>query len=314
MEQGCSRDQRVWGWGEAEGCLEDSTWLAHKKVMCCVPCLHTWLFFLLFSSFSFLLFLSPFFSHLFSPLLSPFFSLSSPSLFLSLPSSPSQGASTSLGTGIPGQQQQQQQNILQQAIQAQLMLNAVKAPGVFSDERDMAVMKFNLLQAYCGTGKGLASHQGQPQTVDFTAENPFCRFKVREGMHDSVHGQCAYPLLPLLSHFSSPSPFLLYLLPSSLFPLSSPSFIPLPVSLLSLSFVPHLTLFFSDLLHLCQTVCYSRLPTTRNEDGLVALQFNKPDTVLLSLQDSIVKTLQDLVGNPNIQVVVDSIRPLPDNW
>lgn len=126
---------------------------------------------------------SPFFL-LFSPL--PLFSLSSPSLFLSLPSSPSllhKGASTSLVTGIPGQQQQQQQqqNILQQAIQAQLMLNAVKAPGVFSDERDMAVMKFNLLQAYCGTGKGLASHQGQPQTVDFTTENPFCRFKVGEG-------------------------------------------------------------------------------------------------------------------------------------
>ena len=58
------------------------------------------------------------------------------------------------------------------------MLNAVKAPGVFPDERDMAVMKFNLLQAYFGTGKGLATHQGQPQAVDFTSENPFCRFKV----------------------------------------------------------------------------------------------------------------------------------------
>lgn len=123
--------------------------------------------------------------------------------------------------------------------------------------------------------------------------------------------------------FPSPSPFLL---PSSLFylPLSFLSLlIPLPVSPPSLSFV-HLpsptldsfALFFPDLLHLCptQTVCYSRLPTTRNEDGLVALQFNKSDGVLLSQQDSIVKTLQDLVGNPNIQVVVDSIRPLPDNW
>ena len=58
------------------------------------------------------------------------------------------------------------------------MLNAVKSPGVFPDERDMAVMKFNLLQAYCGTGKGLASYQGQTQPVDFTPDNPFCRFKV----------------------------------------------------------------------------------------------------------------------------------------
>ena len=306
----------------------DSTWLAHKKVMCCVPCLDTWLFtssFLLFSPLfsSFLLF-SPLFSSsspsflLFSPL--PLFSLSFPSLFLSLPSSPSllhKGASTSLVTGIPGQQQQQQQqqNIFQQAIQAQLMLNAVKAPGVFSDERDMAVMKFNLLQAYCGTGKGLASHQGQPQTVDFTTENPFCRFKVGVG-------SMILFIPPFPFTFPSPSPFLL---PSSLFylPLSFLSLlIPLPVSPPSLSFV-HLpsptldsfALFFSwPSSPLSQTVCYSRLPTTRNEDGLVALQFNKSDGVLLSQQDSIVKTLQDLVGNPNIQVVVDSIRPLPDNW
>lgn len=86
MEQGCSRDQWVWGWGEAEGCWEDSTWLAHKKVVCCVPCLHTWLFtssFLppLFSSFP--SFSPPFFSHLFSPLLSPFFSFLSLSLSFS---------------------------------------------------------------------------------------------------------------------------------------------------------------------------------------------------------------------------------------
>lgn len=225
MEQGCSRDQRVWGWGEVGDCLEDSTWLAHKKVMCCVPCLHTWLFTFFLPP--------PFFSHLFSPLLSPFFSLSSPSLFLSLPSSPSQGASTSLGTGIPGQQQQQQQNILQQAIQAQLMLNAVKAPGVFSDERDMAVMKFNLLQAYCGTGKGLASHQGQPQTVDFTAENPFCRFKVRKGsmilfmVSVHIHSSLSFHISPLSSTFLSLSSLFSFLL-------LPPCFSPFPLLRLTL--------------------------------------------------------------------------------
>lgn len=98
------------------------------------------------------------------------------------PFSPNTGTSTGLGTGIfalPSQQQQYQQQLaVQQAIRAQLMLNAVKSPGVFPDERDMAVMKFNLLQAYCGTGRGLASYQGHTQFVDFTPDNPFCRFKV----------------------------------------------------------------------------------------------------------------------------------------
>ena len=81
------------------------------------------------------------------------------------------------------QQQQQQQSALQQANRAQLMLNAVKAPRIFSDERDTAIMKFNLLQAYSGTGRGLASHLGEAQAVNFTPENPFCRFKVHTGCH-----------------------------------------------------------------------------------------------------------------------------------
>ena len=85
-----------------------------------------------------------------------------------------------------------------------------------------------------------------------------------------------------------------------------------------------------------QTICYSRLPTSRNEDGLVALQFNKPNAQLLTMQDAITKSLKDAITkglqdaitkslqivNPsnvqammdNISVQVDSIRPLPDNW
>ncbi len=58
------------------------------------------------------------------------------------------------------------------------MINAVQAPGIHPDERDTTVMKFNLLQAYSGTGQGVASHLGQPGIVPLTAENPFCRFKV----------------------------------------------------------------------------------------------------------------------------------------
>ncbi len=61
-----------------------------------------------------------------------------------------------------------------------------------------------------------------------------------------------------------------------------------------------------------QTICYSRLPSSRNEEGLVALQFNKPDSVLLSEKDAVVKSLQSIVGTPGIQVMVESVRPLPD--
>ena len=93
------------------------------------------------------------------------------------------GGGGMFSNGNQQQQQQQQQAVLiQQATQAQLMLNSVKAPNVFGDERDLILVKFNLLQAYCGCGKGLASLPGQPaQAVNFTAENPFCRFKVRWG-------------------------------------------------------------------------------------------------------------------------------------
>ena len=68
---------------------------------------------------------------------------------------------------------------MQSIPQAQLILNALQAPAVFPDDRDITLMKFNHLQAYCGTGKGLASYMGQVQAVDFTPENPFSRFKVR---------------------------------------------------------------------------------------------------------------------------------------
>ena len=114
-----------------------------------------------------------------------------------------------------------------------------------------------MLQACCGTGKGLVSYNGQPQTVDFSTDNPVCRFK--------VHG-----LLVFMS--------IVVILPS------------------------------------LQTICYNRIPLLRNEDGLVSLHFKKTDKQLLAEQDTIRSTLQSMVQNPSIQVVVESIRPLPDNW
>lgn len=73
-----------------------------------------------------------------------------------------------------------------------------------------------------------------------------------------------------------------------------------------------LFLFFSPS-PLIQTICYSRLPTAKNEDGLVTLLFKKPHADLLQSQDSLTKQLQDIVANPSVQVVIDSIKPLPDS-
>ena len=58
------------------------------------------------------------------------------------------------------------------------MISAITMPALFGDKRDLTIQKFNQLEAYCGTGKGLTSYGGQPQLVEFTPQNPFARFKV----------------------------------------------------------------------------------------------------------------------------------------
>lgn len=72
---------------------------------------------------------------------------------------------------------QEQQLQLQQDNRLKTQL-AIKAPEIFGDERDQILVRFNMLQACCGTGKGLVSFNGQPQPVDFSTDNPVCRFKV----------------------------------------------------------------------------------------------------------------------------------------
>ena len=83
-------------------------------------------------------------------------------------------------------------------------------------------------------------------------------------------------------------------------------------------FVPVLilpsSLSFTLILLSPKTICYSRLPTSRNEDGLVALQFKKTEQELLLQQDFLTTSLQDIVAQPTVQVKLDSVRPLPDNW
>ncbi len=70
-----------------------------------------------------------------------------------------------------------------------------------------------------------------------------------------------------------------------------------------------------------QTVCYNRLPTIRNEDGLVALQFKMKCDPLISKHDSVLQSVQDIVTKgvstattEMFQVFCDSVRPLPDEW
>lgn len=54
--------------------------------------------------------------------------------------------------------------------------SALNAPTLLGDERDAIMAKWNQLQALWGTGKGYFNNNIPP--VEFTQENPFCRFKV----------------------------------------------------------------------------------------------------------------------------------------
>ena len=67
----------------------------------------------------------------------------------------------------------QQQN---GAIALANMATAVSLPVIFGDERDAILAKWNQLQAFWGTGKGFFNREGA--AVDFSPDNPFCRFKV----------------------------------------------------------------------------------------------------------------------------------------
>ncbi|XP_041915990.1 nucleoporin p54 isoform X2 [Alosa sapidissima] len=85
------------------------------------------------------------------------------------------------GFNLPTQQQQQGGLFGQQAqapAQSNQLINtasALSAPTLLGDERDAILAKWNQLQAFWGTGKGFFNNNIPP--VDFTQENPFCRFK-----------------------------------------------------------------------------------------------------------------------------------------
>ncbi|KAG9354111.1 hypothetical protein JZ751_012235 [Albula glossodonta] len=99
----------------------------------------------------------------------------------------STGFGTGLGTGLGFggfniQPQQQQGGLFGQQAQAPAQSNqlintasALSAPTLLGDERDAILAKWNQLQAFWGTGKGYFNSNIAP--VEFTQENPFCRFK-----------------------------------------------------------------------------------------------------------------------------------------
>ncbi|XP_074650289.1 nucleoporin p54-like [Tubulanus polymorphus] len=98
---------------------------------------------------------------------------------LSQPATGGFGATTGGLFGAQQQPQQQQLGLQQQQHQQNAILtnmaSAVSLPTIFGDERDGLIAKWNQIQAFWGTGKGYFS-QNAP-AIDFSAENPFCRFK-----------------------------------------------------------------------------------------------------------------------------------------
>ncbi|XP_035996217.1 nucleoporin p54 isoform X2 [Fundulus heteroclitus] len=75
--------------------------------------------------------------------------------------------------GLFGQLTQQQGQA--QPTQLYQQVTALSAPTLLGDERDSILAKWNQLQAYWGTGKGYYANNNP--SVEFTQENPFCRFK-----------------------------------------------------------------------------------------------------------------------------------------
>ncbi|KAK4318415.1 hypothetical protein Pmani_010583 [Petrolisthes manimaculis] len=85
--------------------------------------------------------------------------------------------STGFGTQTSdlSQQQQQQQQLGQPDPSLALHL-AICTPSYFNNENDEVLRKWNQLQAFWGAGKGYYAPNMPP--VEFTPENPYCRFKV----------------------------------------------------------------------------------------------------------------------------------------
>lgn len=56
-----------------------------------------------------------------------------------------------------------------------VILSAISVPNIFDDDRDAILAKFNKMQAFLGVGQGYFNTTALP--INFSMENPFCRFK-----------------------------------------------------------------------------------------------------------------------------------------
>ncbi|XP_063245053.1 probable nucleoporin Nup54 isoform X2 [Bacillus rossius redtenbacheri] len=83
------------------------------------------------------------------------------------------GFGTGLGGSAFGQPQPQPQQ--PQINPEEALYNAVTNCNIYGDERDSTLVQWNQLQAFWGVGKGYYSTTAPP--VEFTQQNPFCRFK-----------------------------------------------------------------------------------------------------------------------------------------
>ncbi|XP_056011625.1 nuclear pore complex protein Nup54-like [Ostrea edulis] len=88
----------------------------------------------------------------------------------SIPGQPSFG----FGLGTQQTNPLQPQQTQQVSSNLENITTAVTLPQIYGDERDAIIAKWNQLQAAWGTGKGIYSQHG---SVEFTPENPYCRFK-----------------------------------------------------------------------------------------------------------------------------------------
>ncbi|XP_071551857.1 nucleoporin p54 isoform X4 [Panulirus ornatus] len=87
---------------------------------------------------------------------------------------PTSGFGTQTTDG--SQQLQLQQAAVVQPDPSLALHLAICTPSVFNNENDEVLRKWNQLQAFWGAGKGYYAPNMPP--VEFTPENPYCRFKV----------------------------------------------------------------------------------------------------------------------------------------
>ncbi len=63
-----------------------------------------------------------------------------------------------------------------------------------------------------------------------------------------------------------------------------------------------------------QAVGYSCLPSTRNKDGLVCINFKKKEAEIKANQQQVVDSLTKVMGNkPNMAICVETVKALPDD-